>query len=235
MMINRIIDISIDRLNPRTKERHLAAGRITLFKALVFSLISAVLYLFSAYLLGPVPFKLAWVPLLFFVVYPYTKRFTWLCHVFLGVTLGLAPLAGWIAVNPAFEAVPFLLLLCVLFWVAGFDIFYASLDYEFDRESGVKSIPARFGLNTSSFIAIFSHIFSCIFLFLTGFIYGLSTLWFAFAFLACIFLILNDLKYIRKLGTPEINVYLQKNSYFSVIVFLGTLIEVITKKAGILQ
>lgn len=229
MMLNRIIDISIDKLNPRTKDRHIAAGRITILKASIFSVITALIYLFSAYLLGPVPFKLAWVPVLFFVIYPYTKRFTWLCHVFLGATLGLAPLAGWIAVNPSFELVPFMLLLCVAFWVAGFDIFYASLDYEFDRQLGVKSIPVRFGLKRSSFIALFFHLISCTFLMLAGIIYKLSAWWFIIAISACAFLFYNDLKYINKLGKPEINAYLQKNSYFSIIVFAGTLLEAIIK------
>lgn len=232
MMLNRIIDISIDRLNPRTKNRHLASGRISFAKAVFFSFVSLAIYLISAYLLGPLPLKLSWVPVLLFVIYPYTKRFTWLCHVFLGCALGLAPLAGWIAVNSNISSVPLLLFLSVLFWVAGFDIYYASLDYEFDVKNKIQSIPARFGVKTAAYIALLFHALTILFLISAGYIYGAGWLWFLFAAIGSIFLFSNDINYFRLLGTDAINAYLQKNSYFSVIIFVGTLFEMFFKIGG---
>jgi 4-hydroxybenzoate polyprenyltransferase len=225
MLFNRIIDLSIDKLNPRTKNRHLASGRLSLSSAIIYLVLTLFIYLYSAFLLGPVPLKLSWIPILMFVIYPYTKRYTWGCHFFLGLTHGLAPLAGWIAVNPKFDLPPFLLYLTSFFWVSGFDIYYATMDYQFDREHGVYSFPARFGINKAAVITPMLHFltFSSVILFSisikTTFVFK------AIAFLAGVFLLRNDLSYQKHLGTAKINQYLQKNSFFSVLILLGALFD----------
>lgn len=230
MLINRIIDVSIDRLNPRTRERHLAAGRFTIAQALAFLLLTLAVYVYAAYLLGPLPLKLSWIPILMFVFYPYTKRFTWACHFFLGLTHGLAPLAGWIAVNPRVTAAPLLLYATSFFWVSGFDIYYATMDYEFDRKHNLYSFPSKFGFSASAKAALGLHIMAAASILLFSFVAARSTAFTAFVILAVLFLLANDLKFLKHLGTSQINAYLQRNSYFSVIIFAGALIELLLKR-----
>lgn len=232
MLSNRIIDRTIDTLNPRTRDRHLASGRLSLKTALFLSSSFLFTFLLSSFFLGPLPFKLSWIPILLFVFYPYTKRFTWLCHFFLGITLGLAPLAGWIAVTNIISPVPFLLMIAVTAWVSGFDIFYATMDVEFDRKNQIYSIPVRFGMNSSFVIALFLHLVTIISLIAAGILYGLGITFFIFATIASLFLLYNDLTHFNHLGTFRINQYLQRNSFFSVIIFAGVLIDLIIKKAG---
>lgn len=232
MLSNRIIDRAIDRLNPRTRERHLASGRLSLKTALLLSSLCLSLFFSSSYLLGPLPFKLSWIPILFFAFYPYTKRFTWLCHFFLGMTLGLAPLAGWIAVSDTITLVPFLLMIAVTTWVSGFDIFYATMDIEFDKKNRIHSIPVRFGFNTSFIIAFTLHLTTIFTLFAAGIFFSSGIAFFTFTAVASFFLIYNDLIHFNYLGTTLINQYLQRNSYFSIIIFAGVLIDFIFRKVG---
>lgn len=229
MLLNRIIDRVIDRLNPRTASRFIASGKMPLSYALFYTFLALFIYLLSAYLLGPLPLLLSPIPLFFFTFYPYTKRFTWMCHFFLGITLGLAPLAGWIAVNDQVSAVPFLLLAGVAFWVAGFDIIYATMDVEFDRKAGIHSIPARFGNKTAFVISVLMHILSLLSLIAAGLLYPLGTAYFILLTAAGLYLMYNDLSVKNKLSTQAINSYLQRNSYFSVIVFAGILIELLLR------
>jgi 4-hydroxybenzoate polyprenyltransferase len=232
MLLNRIIDRTIDRLNPRTKGRHLASGKLTLRSAYTLAALCLALYILSAFLLGPLPLKLSWIPLLLFVFYPYTKRFTWLCHFFLGITLGLAPLAGWFAVSENISAVPFILTIAVATWVSGFDIFYATMDLDFDRQKGLHSLPARFGLKVSSIATLSLHFLTAIFLILAGVLYGFHTPYFIVLSFALLFLFYNDITHLKLLATARINDYLQRNSFFSLIVFASVLIDFLIGKAG---
>lgn len=231
MLTNRLIDRSIDRLNPRTANRHIVSGKISMLNAFIVLSFFLIVYLVSVYLLGSLPLKLSPLPLILFVVYPYTKRFTWLCHIFLGFTLGFAPFAGWVAVSEAITIVPFLLGLATSFWVAGFDIYYATMDVEFDREHEIYSLPARFGIRTAARTAFIFHFLSITALLSAGLIYGLGVAFYAFTLLAFLFLLYNDAIYLRHLGTPRINEYLQINSYFSVIVFVGVIADWLLEKA----
>jgi 4-hydroxybenzoate polyprenyltransferase len=149
MSLNRLIDAGQDALNPRTANRALPQRLLRPAEMLLFALASGALLAVSAYALNPLCFRLLPVAALFLVGYSYTKRFTWLCHLVLGLTDGIAPLGGWIAVNPTLSAAnlipPLLLGLAVAFWVGGFDLLYACQDIAFDRAHGLQSIPARFG------------------------------------------------------------------------------------------
>jgi 4-hydroxybenzoate polyprenyltransferase len=149
MALNRLIDASQDALNPRTANRALPRRLLRPAEMLLFAIGSAALLGVSAYALNPLCFKLLPVAALFLVSYSYTKRFTWLCHLVLGLTDGIAPIGGWLAVNPTLSAEnlipPLLLGLAVALWVGGFDLIYACQDIAFDRANGLKSIPARFG------------------------------------------------------------------------------------------
>lgn len=145
--LNRIIDRQIDARNPRTAERDLPSGRMTLWEASWVMIAGLALYAGSAYFISDFCFRMSAIPLAVFVVYPTMKRYTPLAHFGVGLGLAMGPLGGWFAVSPSFEhlLVPGLLALFTLFWVAGFDIIYATLDEDFDRRASLYSFPARFG------------------------------------------------------------------------------------------
>jgi 4-hydroxybenzoate polyprenyltransferase len=164
MGLNRVIDAEIDGRNPRTSGRAIPAGLLSRAVVLVFIGLSVALLLFAARMLNPLCLYLSPVALGFILLYSYCKRFTALAHVVLGICLAGAPLGAWIAVRGGAELPAYLLGLAVLFWVAGFDILYALQDLEFDRESGLHSIPAALGLSGSLWSARIFHLVACGFL-----------------------------------------------------------------------
>jgi 4-hydroxybenzoate polyprenyltransferase len=162
--LNRIIDMEIDRRNPRTKERELPSGKISLLEASAIVGVGILIYLVAAYLICDFVLYLSPIPLIVFTVYPYMKRFTSLCHFGVGLGLSLSPLGGWFAVRCSANGIipPLLLSLFTLFWVSGFDVIYATLDEEFDRKSGVLSLTSRYGKKRALFISAILHLFSFI-------------------------------------------------------------------------
>ena len=149
MALNRLVDASYDAINPRTVGRALPKRLLKPGEMLLFAVAAGALLVFSAAQLNPLCLKLVPLAVVFLVGYSYTKRFTWLCHIALGLTDGIAPIGGWLAVNPTLSvanlAPPLLLGLAVAAWVGGFDLIYACQDIEFDRTHGLRSIPAQFG------------------------------------------------------------------------------------------
>lgn len=162
MGLNRVIDSAIDKKNPRTEKRAIPAGLLRVGEVLLFIAVSFVLLFLASSRLDPICMKLMPIAVVLLVLYSYTKRFTWLCHVFLGLTIGLAPLGGWVAVTGSFDLTAWLLYGAVALWIAGFDIIYACQDFEFDRKEGVHSIPARFGLTGALWIARCFHIITAV-------------------------------------------------------------------------
>lgn len=166
--LNRIIDRHIDSKNPRTATRDLPSGRMTIWEASWVMVAGLALYFGSAYFISDFCFYLSPIPLTIFMVYPTMKRFTPLAHFGVGLGLAMGPLGGWFALSPSFDNLlaPALLSLFTLFWVAGFDIIYATLDEEFDKKESLYSFPSRFGRKRAlQFSAVF-HIVA--FAFLTG-------------------------------------------------------------------
>jgi 4-hydroxybenzoate polyprenyltransferase len=163
MALNRIIDRDIDAANPRTENRHLVSGAMSIGTAWTLSAIFLGMLLFGAWQLNEVALMMAWLPVVAFVIYPYTKRYTWLCHSWLGLCLGLAPAAAWVAVSAdvhgwaaitgmhdgstEFYWYPEVLFISigVALWISAFDMNYARMDVESDRENGIHSFPSRFG------------------------------------------------------------------------------------------
>src|SRR5439155_24270210 len=162
MAFNRLVDRDLDAVNPRTAGRHLPTGALSVASVAAFAAISAAAFVASTTLFllwgNAWPLYLSVPVLLFLLGYSFSKRFTYLCHVWLGTSLLLAPLAAWIAIR-GLEGLmtPLVLGLAVLFWVTGFDILYACQDVEFDRKSGLWSIPARFGVPASLRVALLCH------------------------------------------------------------------------------
>jgi len=178
MALNRLIDRHIDAANPRTAGRHLPRGLVKPAEVLGLALAGIALLTLAAFNLNPLTAQLLPVAVFFLVGYSYTKRFTWLCHFWLGLTIGAAAAGGWIAVTGAFEPALFALWAGTAFWLAGFDILYATQDYRFDRENGIHSVPARFGIPAALRIAQACHALTFGFFLLTGLLSGAGWVYF---------------------------------------------------------
>jgi 4-hydroxybenzoate polyprenyltransferase len=157
MSLNRLIDAEIDARNPRTAGRELPAGVLTRAQVIAFAGASLALYLVAVFQLDPVVRWLWPIPLVGFVVYPYLKRVTWLCHLWLGAVDGLAPVGAWAAITGQFPWEAWALGGAVAFWVAGFDLFYSLFDLEVDRAQGLHSVATRFGVRGAFVGARVSH------------------------------------------------------------------------------
>jgi 4-hydroxybenzoate polyprenyltransferase len=145
MALNRLVDAELDARNPRTASRELPAGALSRAQVWVLSILALGVYLVAVFQLDPVVRWLWPIPVAMFVVYPYLKRITWLCHLWLGACLGLAPVGAWLAVTGTSLWETWLLGVAVALWVAGFDLFYSLFDLEHDRTSGLHSWATRFG------------------------------------------------------------------------------------------
>jgi len=158
MAFNRLIDADIDARNPRTRSRHLPAGLLSASFTWVFVAVAVVVFFIAAGALNSLCLKLAPAALAIVFFYSYTKRFTSLSHLVLGLSLGIAPAAAWIAVRGSLDWRILLLTAAVMFWTAGFDIIYSCQDYEFDQSAGLFSLPARIGLGPALTIARLLHL-----------------------------------------------------------------------------
>lgn len=225
MSMNRIIDRHIDAQNPRTKGRELPSGKITTWEAFLFSFISFAVLVFAAYMLNPLCFFLSPIAIAMVIFYSFTKRFTWASHIFLGAAISLAPIGAWIAVQGSFNpgAVP--LVLAVIFWLAGFDVLYALQDMDFDRKSGLFSIPSRFGVKKSLYISRGFHVLSVSMLMLTGIIFDLGAVfWIGMLLVSGLFIYEHSL--VRENDLSKLDMaFFNMNGYISVSVFLFTFLE----------
>jgi 4-hydroxybenzoate polyprenyltransferase len=158
MTMNRIADLRYDRENPRTQQRALPAGTLTLQFAWLFALLAVAVFFVAAWQLNPLALKLAPVAIAILFFYSFTKRFSNWSHLFLGFALGISPAAAWIAVTGGLD--PRMLILCaaVTLWVGGFDVLYACQDIEYDRRAGLFSVPKKFGIARALLIARAMHI-----------------------------------------------------------------------------
>ena len=157
MAFNRLVDRRQDRLNPRTAGRELPQGLLEPGFVVGFTLAASALFFFSAWRLNPLALLLSPPALAIVLLYSFTKRFTSLSHLFLGLSLAIAPVGGWVAVRGELSADPFYLAACVLLWVAGFDIIYSCQDTDFDRRMGLYSIPGRLGVTAALKISALLH------------------------------------------------------------------------------
>lgn len=168
MGFNRIADARFDKENPRTADRAIPAGAVKMWEAWAMVVGAGLLFFSACYQLNPLTFKLSPLALSLTLFYSLTKRFTWLCHVVLGLALAFSPLGGFVAVKGSLEGFPWVLSLGVLFWVTGFDMVYACMDADFDRQAGLFSLPARFGRQKAFRLAIFFHVLAFALFVVTG-------------------------------------------------------------------
>jgi len=223
MGMNRIVDRKFDALNPRTRNREIPAGVIKAWEAFIFTAIAFAFLLLAAYKLNPLCFKISPLFLLVLFSYSYTKRFTWLCHIVLGVSLALAPLGAWIAIKGNFN--PDILPLCfaVMLWVAGFDTLYGLQDMDFDKRQGLHSIPSVFGVKASLWIArMFHFITICLLLSLVP-IFNLSGIY-LFGVLIASGLMLYEHSLVKSNDLSKLDMaFFNMNGYISVTIFVFTL------------
>ena len=177
MAFNRYLDRHFDKLNPRTAIREIPAGIIKAEKALVFIGINMAVFIIATYFINAICFYLSPVALFVILFYSYTKRFTYLCHLVLGIGLSLAPIGAYLAVTGSFDVLPLLFSFAVIFWVSGFDIIYALQDIDFDQSQSLYSIPSQWGLKQSLSISRALHVLSASLVIIAYFIGGFHFLY----------------------------------------------------------
>uniref|UniRef100_A0A7C2HUA5 4-hydroxybenzoate polyprenyltransferase n=1 Tax=Ammonifex degensii TaxID=42838 RepID=A0A7C2HUA5_9THEO len=227
MSLNRLIDQQIDAKNPRTADRALPRGLISRTEVWVYISLSFTLLAVAAWQLSPLALRLFPLAVLILWSYSYTKRFTWACHFYLGLALGLAPVGAWVAITNRFALAPVLLGSGVLFWVAGFDIVYACSDYDFDRQEGIFSLPARFGIPAALWVARACHLVAPIFFALTGVVLGLGPLYLAGVAFA-VAILFYEHRLVRPEDLSRIGVaFFNMNGILSIGMFVFTLADIL--------
>lgn len=227
MGLNRIIDARIDARNPRTETRHIPAGLVSMFEAWIFVLIAILVFELAAWMLNPLCFYLSFVVLFLLVLYAYAKRFTPYAHLILGLCLAAAPIGAWIALRGDIHISVVLLGLAVLLWVAGFDIFYALQDLDFDREYGLYSIPVSLGAAKSCILVRWLHVGMVLLLLLVWLSAGLGWI-----YLIGVTVVAALLLYEHHLVKPDDlsrldAAFFTMNGYISIILFLFVLADVL--------
>jgi 4-hydroxybenzoate polyprenyltransferase len=243
MAFNRIVDRQFDRLNPRTAQRHLPAGKISMMSAIVLCAVAAAGLVVDAYFINPVCFYLSPVALVVVCFYSLTKRFTDFTHVFLGIALALAPIGAWLAVKGNFDLFPttpngwpslghsailaLLLAVAVVFWLVGFDIIYALQDYEFDRQHGLRSLVVRWGPKNALAAAFLAHLVMWLVLMVFGLLAG-----FRFAYYIggafILFCLVAEHWLARRRSLNWVNdAFFRLNAVISVVFLVATLTEVV--------
>ena len=228
MSLNRLIDAGIDAQNPRTARRELPAGLLSPLQVAVFAVASLAIFLIAVWQLPSITHVLWPIPVAGFVIYPYLKRFTWLCHPFLGAVDGLAPVGGWVAVTNHVTGTPFLLGGAVALWIGGFDIIYATMDLEIDRSQDLHSIPRRFGIATALRITRVAHFCSVVLLVWLGLTLGLGPLYYlGVAVVAALLAYENSIVSADDLSRVDM-AFLTMNGVIALVFLAGVLADVVT-------
>ena len=228
MGLNRIIDARIDAANPRTAERHIPAGKVGRIEAWLLVIGAFALMLLAAWRLNPLCLKLAPVAIVFLALYSYSKRFTALAHLVLGICLAAAPLGAWIALRGDIGWPVVILSLAVLFWVAGFDIFYALQDIEHDQQHGLYSIPSRWGVDRSLQLVRLFHVVMVTLLLLLVFSPGLGWLY-LLGVVAVAMMLIYEHMLVKPDDLSRLDAaFFNMNGYISVTIFVFTLADALT-------
>ncbi|THF86150.1 4-hydroxybenzoate octaprenyltransferase [Deinococcus sp. KSM4-11] len=226
MGANRVIDRFIDARNPRTALREVPAGKVSPAQAWALVVVSLVLLAVASAQLNPLCLLLMPLAVVFLIGYPYTKRFTWLCHVWLGITDGAAAAGGWIAVTGHFAPGAWALWAVVIFWMVGLDVIYATMDYAFDVANGIQSIPARFGIPAALRIAAVSHALTFAGLLLVGVVTGAS-FWYVLAALIMGAILLYEHRIVNPQDLGRVNVaFFDANMWLALTMLAGVIVDV---------
>ncbi len=226
MALNRLIDADIDAANPRTASRELPSGRLGVGQVVAFCAVSLAVLLVAVSQLPEECWVLWPIPVAAFVLYPLAKRVTWMCHLALGLTIGIAPMGAWLAVTGDLSAAPIMLGLGVALWIAGFDIIYALLDVDFDRGHGVQSVPARFGEARALWFTRVLHAAAIALLVGAGVAAGSGPTYFV-GVGACALVLLYENAIVRPGDTSRVQAaFAQSNGLLAVVFLVFTLADV---------
>lgn len=229
MGFNRWIDRRFDKLNPRTANREIPAGVIGAKNALVFVIASSILFVGTTWFINPLCFALSFVALFVVLFYSYTKRFTALCHLVLGLGLSLAPIGAYLSVTGVFDVLPILFSLLVLTWVSGFDIIYALQDESFDRSQNLYSIPAMLGTKNALMVSRFLHIGSGVLVLLAG-IYGHFNFLYWIGAVVYISMLIYQHRLVKPSDLSRVNIaFINTNSIASICFAIFTILALIFK------
>jgi 4-hydroxybenzoate polyprenyltransferase len=227
MSLNRVIDRVIDKKNPRTANRAIPAGLLSTRQVLLYIILSFALLIWSTMHLSNLSMKLLPIAVFLLVFYSYTKRFTWTCHFILGLTLGLAPLGGWVAVTGSISGASLVFYLTIVCWSTGFDLIYACQDVDFDRKEGLYSFPSRFGIAASLYTARILHILTAVGLITLFFMTNLS-LWYLLGLVIAYLILFYEHKLVSPKDLSKLNTaFFTMNGILSTVVFAFTLLDLV--------
>lgn len=225
MAFNRYLDSDIDALNPRTAVREIPLGIISKKNALGFTILNALLFIITCYFINRICFYLSPVALLVILFYSYTKRFTALCHLILGLGLSLAPIGAYLAVTGKFDEIPLLFSFAVLFWVSGFDIIYALQDEAFDKQQQLHSIPSLLGKPLALNVSVLFHILSSVAVITAG-LYGSFGLWYWVGVLVFVGMLVYQHSLVKPNDLSKVNLaFMTSNGIASVVFAFFVLID----------
>ncbi|SEB64365.1 UbiA-like polyprenyltransferase [Paenibacillus sp. GP183] len=227
MSLNRVIDRVIDKKNPRTANRAIPAGLLSTRQVLLYIILSFALLIWATMHLSILSMKLLPIAVFLLVFYSYTKRFTWTCHFILGLTLGLAPLGGWVAVTGSISGASLVFYLTIVCWSTGFDLIYACQDVDFDRKEGLYSFPSRFGIAASLYTARILHILTAVGLITLFFMTNLS-LWYLLGLVIAYLILFYEHKLVSPKDLSKLNTaFFTMNGILSTVVFAFTLLDLV--------
>lgn len=230
MAFNRLVDAKLDAANPRTAARALPAGQISPSFVLLFTVISSAVFLIGAAMLNRLTLELAPVALAIVLIYSYMKRITRWSHLVLGLSLGIAPAAAWIAVRGSLAPRAVLLTAIVMLWVGGFDVLYACQDFQHDRGAGLHSVPQAFGLRGAFWIARAMHLCMALLLFVMLHVFGLGVIALV-GVLLCVALLLYEHAIVAPNDLRRLNAaFFTLNGVISVVLFLFVTADVLRRR-----
>jgi 4-hydroxybenzoate polyprenyltransferase len=230
MGFNRIADAELDRRNPRTRHRDIPAGRMPLASAALFVAVSSLIFMLSAAMLGRLCFYLSIPALAVLFSYSYTKRFTRWCHLYLGFAISMAPMGAWIAVTDQFSWKIAWLCLALMTYIAGFDMIYACQDTDFDKDQGLFSIPARWGVKTALSLSAMLHFVSLVCFFIIYIVFDLHLIYLGTVVLiGGLFMVEHRLVNPDDLSNIQV-AFFHVNSIISVVLFLGILADELVRR-----
>jgi 4-hydroxybenzoate polyprenyltransferase len=230
MAFNRLVDAELDAENPRTAKRALPAGQVSRPFIVIFTVVSAAIFLLGAAMLNRLTLELAPLALAIVLAYSYMKRLTRWSHLVLGLALGIAPAAAWIAVRGSLAPRAVLLTAIVLLWVGGFDVLYACQDFEHDRRVGLHSVPQAFGLRGAFWIARLMHVSMAVLLFVLLHVFGLGHIALA-GVLLCVALLGYEHSIVAPDDLRRMNAaFFTLNGVISVIFFVFVAVDVLHRR-----
>lgn len=225
LALNNLIDLKYDRIHPRFKERPMVKGTVKPGEAVALIVVSLAIFIIAAANLHPVCLRLAPLAVIPFTIYPYMKRFSWTCHLVLGLALSIAPIGAWMAIRGELTVSIVLLGLAVCIWIAAFDAIYGCQDVAFDKTHGLHSMPVRFGIQGTLLLAKAMHVASILFFALVGIMLNLQLIYFIGVGMAAVVLVYQH-SIIRANDFSKVTqAYFMRNGLVSILVCLFTLVS----------